>query len=90
MSPSRAAELLDRIYRTGEVEAADGARLAAFPFGTTRRQVTEIERLVRDERLTRTIETGLAYGLSTLAICGVHESRGEGSHIAIDPRQSGR
>jgi predicted O-methyltransferase YrrM len=30
----------------------------------------------------------MAYGLSTLAICGVHEQRGEGSHVAIDPHQS--
>jgi predicted O-methyltransferase YrrM len=30
----------------------------------------------------------MAYGLSTLAICGVHESRGEGEHIAIDPHQA--
>lgn len=90
MPASRAAELLDRIYATGKVEAADGARLDAFPCGMSRRQVTEIERLVREERFTRTIETGLGYGLSTLAICGVHEWRGEGSHIAIDPRQSER
>jgi predicted O-methyltransferase YrrM len=38
--------------------------------------------------LTRTLETGMAYGLSTLAICGVHDQRHEGEHIAIDPYQS--
>lgn len=80
--------LIDRIYETGKVEAADGSLIDAFPAALPRVHAKEIERLVRDMGLTRTLETGMAYGLSTLAICSVHEERGEGDHIAIDPHQS--
>jgi SAM-dependent methyltransferase/predicted O-methyltransferase YrrM len=80
--------LIDEIYDTGKVEAADGSLLDALPAGLPQAHAREIERLVQSLDLTRTLETGMAYGLSTLAICGVHEERGEGSHIAIDPHQS--
>jgi predicted O-methyltransferase YrrM len=80
--------LIDRIYETGKVEAEDGSLLDAFPAALPRLHAEEIERLVRDMQLTHTLETGMAYGLSTLAICSVHEQRGEGDHIAIDPYQS--
>src|SRR4051812_22020252 len=80
--------LIDRIYETGKVEAADGSLLDAFPESIPESHASEIERLVRDLHLTRTLETGMAYGLSTLTICGVHDQRGEGEHIAIDPYQS--
>jgi predicted O-methyltransferase YrrM len=80
--------LIGQIYETGKVEAADGSLVDAFPAALPRFHAQEIERLVRDMRLTRTLETGMAYGLSTLAICAVHEERGEGQHIAIDPYQS--
>jgi predicted O-methyltransferase YrrM len=80
--------LIDRIYETGKVEAADGSLVDAFPESIPESHASEIERLVRDLHLTRTLETGMAYGLSTLTICGVHHQRGEGQHIAIDPYQS--
>jgi predicted O-methyltransferase YrrM len=79
---------MERIYETGKVEAADGSLLDAFPAALPRFHAEEIARLVRDMNLTHTLETGMAYGLSTLAICGVHEQRGDGDHIAIDPHQS--
>ena len=80
--------LIDEIYETGQVEAADGSLIDAFPESIPEAHASEIERLVRDMHLTRTLETGMAYGLSTLTICGVHEQRGEGEHVAIDPNQS--
>jgi predicted O-methyltransferase YrrM len=80
--------LIDRIYATGKVEAADGTLLDAFPAALPEAHAAEIERLVRSLDLSRTLETGMAYGLSTLAICGVHAQRGLGTHVAIDPYQS--
>jgi predicted O-methyltransferase YrrM len=80
--------LIDRIYETGKVEAADGSLIDAFPESLPEAHASEIERLVTQLELTRTLETGMAYGLSTLAICGAHDQRGEGEHIAIDPYQS--
>jgi predicted O-methyltransferase YrrM len=80
--------LIDRIYETGKVEAPDGSLLDAFPAALPEAHAGEVARLVGELGLVRTLETGMAYGLSTLAICGVHESRGEGEHIAIDPHQA--
>ena len=80
--------LIDRIYETGKVEAPDGSLLDAFPAALPEAHAGEVARLVGELGLVRTLETGMAYGLSTLAICGVHEARGEGEHIAIDPHQA--
>jgi predicted O-methyltransferase YrrM len=80
--------LIDRIYETSKVEAADGSLRDAFPEALPQPHARSIARLVRDLNLVSTLETGMAYGLSTLAICGVHEERDEGEHIAIDPHQS--
>jgi predicted O-methyltransferase YrrM len=85
-----AAELLEQIYASGKVEAEDGTPVDALPRGVPREHALEIRRVVRDLELKRTLEVGMAYGLSTLAICAEHEARGEGSHIAIDPLQSTR
>jgi predicted O-methyltransferase YrrM len=83
-------DVLDRIYATGHVEDERGVPVAAFPCGISARHAAAIERVLGDLQLTRTLETGMAYGLSTLTICGVHEDRGDGTHIAIDPGQTSR
>jgi predicted O-methyltransferase YrrM/SAM-dependent methyltransferase len=85
---SAASDLLDRIYESRQVEAADGERIDAFPASLPRAHAGAIARLVQEHGLKSTLETGMAFGLSTLAICGVHDQRGEGSHVAIDPYQS--
>jgi predicted O-methyltransferase YrrM len=77
--------LLEEIYATGQVETAEGDRRPAEPVGVPRAHALRLAELVRDEGLTSTLETGMAYGLSTLAIAGVHGARGDGRHIAIDP-----
>ncbi|MGF1453210.1 MAG: class I SAM-dependent methyltransferase [Opitutales bacterium] len=46
-----------------------------------------LHQLVVDEKLDRTLEVGLAHGLSALFICQAHADRGRGRHIAIDPGQ---
>jgi predicted O-methyltransferase YrrM len=77
--------LLEHIYETGEVETEAGDRRPAVPLGVVRSDAVQLAELVRGHDLLNTLETGLAYGLSTLAIAGAHEARGRGSHIAIDP-----
>ena len=83
-----AAGLLQQIYETSWVEAADGTAISPFPSAIPREHADEIMRLLREHGLTRTLETGMAYGVSTLAIGSVHQERGEGTHIAIDPGQN--
>jgi predicted O-methyltransferase YrrM len=75
-------ELLERIYASGFVEDAAGEQLAAFPESLPRHHAEELARLVRDEGAASTLETGMAYGVSTVAM-----ATGSSSHVAIDPFQ---
>jgi len=43
--------------------------------------------IVKRANATNTLETGMAYGLSTLFICQAHQERGEGRHVVVDPCQ---
>lgn len=82
-------ELLERIYRTGTVTTADGQELQAFPIGIDRSTAEALYHIVRENNLQRTLEIGMAYGLSSLAICQALRDNGGGRHVAIDPAQSG-
>jgi predicted O-methyltransferase YrrM len=75
-------QLLDSIYASGLVEDATGERLPAFPESVPRHHAEELARLVRDEGARSTLETGMAYGTSTVAIAS-----GASRHVAIDPHQ---
>ena len=76
-------ELLDRIYASGTVEDAAGGQHPAFPEAMPREHAEELSRVVRDEGASSTLETGMAYGVSTVAIASAHS----GEHVAIDPHQ---
>jgi predicted O-methyltransferase YrrM len=80
--------LLEEIYRTGKLDGPDGRPRTAEPVGVPRPHALRLARLVRENNLRETLETGMAYGLSTLAIAGVHAARGAGHHIAIDPTEN--
>jgi predicted O-methyltransferase YrrM len=75
-------ELLDRIYASGLVEDATGEQLPAFPESLPRHHAEELARLVHEEGARSTLETGMAYGISTVAIASAVDS-----HVAIDPHQ---
>jgi len=75
--------LLEQIYETGEVEDEQGEHHRARPTSIARDEAFALARCVRDHCASRTLEVGMAYGLSTLALAGAHE----GAHIAIDPFQ---
>jgi predicted O-methyltransferase YrrM len=78
-------QLLEQIYASGKVEDGSGEALDAFPHALPREHTEELIRLVREEGARDTLETGMAYGISTIAIAGVHD---DSKHIAIDPYQS--
>ncbi len=80
--------LLDTIYQTGQVEQPDGESRSCFPVSVPRDSATALYEVVKQQELDRTLEVGLAYGLSALSICQAHEDKGRGQHIAIDPKQS--
>ena len=80
--------LLEQIYSTGIVKTADGEEHQAFPTGVNRSLGDALYRIVRENNLKLTLEVGMAFGVSTLAICQALRDNGGGKHVVIDPLQS--
>lgn len=88
---------LDEVYREGHVVGRGGRRFAAFPTGMTRGAgefLAELARGAATGTPAATLETGWAYGLSTLWIAlGIgmgadSNSAAAARHITIDPFQT--
>jgi predicted O-methyltransferase YrrM len=79
--------LLEKIYETRCVEDSQGNAIDPFPAATPRETSTILYDIVQKFNCQKTLEVGMAYGLSTLSICQAHKDRGIGNHIAIDPMQ---
>lgn len=79
--------LLHSIYEKSEVRDADENTVNPFPAATPKDVASALHQLVLAKGCEKTLEVGMAYGLSTLAICSAHAKRGSGTHIAMDPRQ---
>jgi predicted O-methyltransferase YrrM len=77
-------EVIDRIFRSNRVEDAQGNAYAPTSSVTfeTGALLYDFVRKVRPER---TLEIGMAYGISTLFICQALRDNDRGSHTAIDP-----
>lgn len=80
--------LLENIYNTGYVEDAEGNLISPFPTATAYEIGMLFNKLIHELNLRKTLEIGMAYGLSTMFICQAHHDKGIGSHTAIDPFQS--
>lgn len=79
----------ERIYAESRVLGASGRVFNPFPTGMGRDAGLALRELVARESACRTIETGLAYGLSTLFILEATALFGtERRHVAIDPYQA--
>ena len=79
--------IIDEIYQTKVVVDASGNKYELSS------EVDSVEgdylyRLISsDDSITRTLEVGCAYGLSSLHICEALRNRPNASHIIIDPKQ---
>jgi len=80
--------IIEEIYKTGRVQDDAGKLINAFPHSTRYEIGTFLYNLIQEEKLEKTLEIGMAYGLSTLFICQAHHDREIGHHIAVDPFQS--
>ena len=81
--------ILEHIYKTDQVEDAEGNLISAFPVATPYEVGIALNQLITQENLSNTLEVGMAYGLSTLFFCQAHRDKGTGSHTAIEPWQNG-
>jgi predicted O-methyltransferase YrrM len=84
--PTRLSEYLDRVYRDGAVLDRRGERIALAPHSVEREQGEALRRLATADGASRTIEVGLALGMSALFLCQAVLER-DGRHLTIDPYQ---
>jgi predicted O-methyltransferase YrrM len=78
---------LDQSYRTGRVLDSGGNPVELAPHSSERAQGEALRDLAVAEGAERTIEVGLALGMSALFLCQAVLPRG-GRHVAIDPFQA--
>jgi predicted O-methyltransferase YrrM len=77
---------LAEIYERGTVRTRTGGLIELSPHSVERDQGESLRALAVSEGAERTIEVGLALGMSALFLCQAVLARG-GSHVAIDPFQ---
>jgi predicted O-methyltransferase YrrM len=80
-------EYISELIRRGEVETCDGVRLPLHS-GTSVAQCEFIQKHIRELNATTTLEVGLAFGLSAVAICDEIRSQAHATHHVIDPHQN--
>ncbi len=83
--------MIERLLREGNiVSQADGSNNQVFPVGITNTEGESLRSWVIREHAVRTLEIGLAYGISALFICeGLLVNQSEDSlHVVVDPYQS--
>jgi predicted O-methyltransferase YrrM len=81
-------ELIRKIYETGVVEDREGHTYDAFPSSIGHDDGAAIYKVVRDFGSLRTLETGMAYGLSSLFMLQAVTENGGTLHVSIDPYQA--
>jgi predicted O-methyltransferase YrrM len=77
--------VLERLYREKEIVHRNGRRMPIVPPGVTPQRGEYLFELVRALKPRVTLETGFAYGISTLFIAEALRRNGGGRHHAIDP-----
>jgi predicted O-methyltransferase YrrM len=83
---NRLETFLDQSYGRGSVLDSAGSALELAPHSIERAQGEALRDLATAERAERTIEVGLALGMSALFLCQAVLPRG-GRHVAVDPFQ---
>jgi predicted O-methyltransferase YrrM len=79
-------EVVDEAYRRGSVPDEAGAPMSLIPHSVDRQFGAALRDLAIGHGAERTIEVGLALGMSALFLCQAVLARG-GRHVAIDPFQ---
>lgn len=85
--------VIERLVRDGTAVArSDGTAHTLFPVGISAVEGEALRSWVTREEPSRTIEVGLAYGISALFICEalLTGDNGSAKHVVIDPYQSTR
>jgi predicted O-methyltransferase YrrM len=89
----RTRQVIDRLFRERTAVArSDGTLHSLFPVAVSAAEGEALREWVKRENATRTIETGLGYGISALFTCeGLLANGGATArHVAVDPYQATR
>jgi predicted O-methyltransferase YrrM len=80
------SEFLNNILTTGKIEDAAGNVLDLHSH-TSREQCAFIQTILKQTDARRCLEVGLAYGISSLAICEIIHEKDDATLYSIDPQQ---
>src|ERR1700760_3382834 len=80
-------DVIEAIYREKRFVLPSGRVVEPFPTSIKREEGEALYRIVREVKPERTLEGGMAWGLSTLFFCQALRENGHGWHVAIDPFQ---
>lgn len=78
--------LLEEVFVTRKFVNSNGQTIEIHS-ETPRDQCHFLQKIIEDNRFSKTLEVGLAYGLSTLAICE-SVAKFSGTHTAFDPAEN--
>jgi predicted O-methyltransferase YrrM len=79
-------EIIDEALQSNRVRD-DGGKEYELHSNISRAEGEFLRRLISDRPVSRSMEIGCAYGISSLYICSVLARAGTGSHVIIDPYQ---
>ena len=90
-APSEAGQIVETVLREGEVVLTCGRR-KPITGGVSLEEASRLAALVEQHECRTTVETGVAFGISTLALCAaLRRRRCPGAmHVGIDPDQYSR
>lgn len=86
--PDAVNDVIEQIMRSGRVTDEQGNAYTPVSAVSDESGILLYD-FVRAFKPTSTLETGMAYGMSTLFICQALEDNGAGRHTAIDPFEEG-
>ena len=79
---------IDALVADGHITDASGERHAIWPDSISVEDGELLARIVRESGAKRSLEIGMAWGLSTLYLCAALEKNGGARHVAVDPNQT--
>jgi len=79
--------LLRTVYEEKKIVAEDGKVYEPFPHSLQFSEGATLYQLAREFDAPVCLETGMAYGVSSLFMCQAVHEKGAGRHISIDPYQ---
>lgn len=88
LGPEFRGTLIEKIYGSGIIKNLSGARRLLFPWSIAADIGSTLHRIIVDRDCKKSLEIGLAYGMSALFMCQAHQRKSHGLHTAIDPCQS--